>query len=252
MTNYRLLAQRLTDTLYLTMPPVAMWFTDAAPAGVAAAPPRATAGCAFWEQGARRTFVTTSKDHDACAIGTFTHNLDGTPAHEKDRGDALAIFAELGYLPASELASIPVLQTRSSHVTYGPLADATSTPAVVMLFVKANQSLIVSEAAFSVDGGAPLAMGRPACAVVPQVVNSQRAALSLGCCGARAYLDALTDDVALFALPGGKIEAYVDRLGTLAAANQTLSRFHRIRRRAIEAGHAPTILESLAQLQSGS
>ncbi len=121
-----------------------------------------------------------------------------------------------------------------------------------MLFVKASQSLLVSEAASSVDGGAPLAMGRPACAVVPQVVNSQRAALSLGCCGARAYLDALTDDVALFALPGAKLAAYADRLDTLAQANRTLSQFHQIRRRAIEAGHAPTILESLAQLQSGS
>ena len=33
------------------------------------------------------------------------------------------------------------------------------------------------------------AMGRPACAVVPQAINSGQAALSLGCCGARAYLD---------------------------------------------------------------
>lgn len=252
MTNYGLLSQRLTDALHLTMPPVAMWFTDAAPAGVAAAPTHTAAGCAFWEKGAQTTFVTTPKDHEACAIGTYTHNLEGTPSHEKDRADALGIFAQLGYLPASELATIPVLKARSSFVVYGPLADATTTPAVVMLFVKASQSLLVSEAASSVDGGAPLAMGRPACAVVPQVVNHQRAALSLGCCGARAYLDALTDDVALFALPGAKLAAYADRLDTLAQANHTLSQFHQFRRRAIEAGTAPTILESLAQLQSES
>ena len=51
-------------------------------------------------------------------------------------------------------------------------------------------------------------MGRPACAVVPQVVNGGRGAMSLGCCGARAYLDAMPDGVALWALTGGKIAAY--------------------------------------------
>ena len=252
MTDYHKLSQTLQDSLHLTVAPVAIWFTDDAPAGIDAAPKNTAAGCSFWEKGAQKTFVTTPKDHDACAIGTYTHNLEGTPAHEKDRGDAIAIFAQLGYLPPAELASIPVLQTRSSFVVYGPLSEATSAPAVVMLFVKASQSLIVSEAAFTVDGGTPLAMGRPACAVVPQVINNQRAALSLGCCGARAYLDALTDDVALFALPGAKLEAYVERLSTLTSANQTLSKFHQIRRRSIEAGNSPTILESLAQLQAAS
>ncbi len=104
MTNYGSLSQRLTDALHLTLPPVAMWFTDTAPAGVAAAPTHTAAGCAFWEKGAQKTFVTTPQDHEACAIGTYTHNLEGTPAHEKDRADALGIFAQLGYLPASELA----------------------------------------------------------------------------------------------------------------------------------------------------
>ena len=247
--DFAALARSLQESLHLTLAPVGIWFTDEAPTGVASAPENAPAGCSFWEHGAQKTFVTTARDHEPCAIGTYTHNLAGTPAHEKDRGDAIAIFAQLGYLPASELPSIPVLQKRSSHIVYGPLSEATSSPAVVMLFVKASQSLIISEAVFSVDGGAPLAMGRPACAVVPQVINQGKAALSLGCCGARAYLDALTDDVALFALPGDKLTAYAERLATLSAANKTLSQFHTLRRRDIAAGKRPTILESLDTLQ---
>ena len=47
----------------------------------------------------------------------------------------------------------------------------------------------------------PPAMGRPSCAVVPQAANSTGSAPSMGCCGARAYLDVLTDDV-LSAVPG--------------------------------------------------
>lgn len=55
--------------------------------------------------------------------------------------------------------------------------------------VNANQTLILSEATQQVEKQNPPAMGRPACAVVAQVMNTGRAALSSGCCGARAYLD---------------------------------------------------------------
>jgi hypothetical protein len=74
------------------------------------------------------------------------------------------------------------------------------------------------------------------------------AALSLGCCGARAYLDVLTDDVAIFAIPGGKLEAYAQRIDALARANTVLAKFHHIRRRDVEAGHSPSVKESLAAM----
>ncbi|HWB98408.1 MAG TPA: hypothetical protein VG672_16975, partial [Bryobacteraceae bacterium] len=94
------------------------------------------------------------------------------------------------------------------------------------------------------------AMGRPACAVVPQVMNTGRAALSLGCCGARAYLDVLSDDVALFAIPGAKLAAYAERIATLSKANGILSQFHQIRRRSVESGESPTVKESLAAMSA--
>jgi uncharacterized protein (DUF169 family) len=79
-------------------------------------------------------------------------------------------------------------------------------------------------------------------------MNTGRAALSLGCCGARAYLDVLTDDVAVFAIPGDKLEAYTRRIEALAKANGVLSKFHSLRRHAIAAGDTPTIKESLTAL----
>jgi uncharacterized protein (DUF169 family) len=123
-------------------------------------------------------------------------------------------------------------------------------PDVVLLFVRPDQTLILSEASQSLEGGFAPAMGRPACAVIPQVTNSGRSALSLGCCGARAYLDALTDDVAVYALPGGRIAEYTARVSELAAANRVLTSFHALRRRDIEGGAHPTIQESLARLQA--
>jgi uncharacterized protein (DUF169 family) len=91
-------------------------------------------------------------------------------------------------------------------------------------------------------------MGRPACAIVAQVMNTGIAGLSLGCCGARAYLDLLTDEVAVFAIPGVKLEAYARRIEALAKANAVLSKFHHIRRHNIAAGQTPSIKDSLAAL----
>jgi uncharacterized protein (DUF169 family) len=93
-------------------------------------------------------------------------------------------------------------------------------------------------------------MGRPACAVIPQARNTGRTALSLGCCGARAYLDVLSDDVALYAVPGATLSAFAERVAALAKANGILSKFHQLRKRDVEAGNHPTVQESLAALQA--
>jgi len=101
-----------------------------------------------------------------------------------------------------------------------------------------------------IEGGLPPAMGRPACAVIPQAANSGRSALSLGCCGARAYLDVLTDDIALYAIPGPSIAAFSERIEALSNANRILRKFHQIRRQEVEAGGTPTVKQSLAALQA--
>jgi uncharacterized protein (DUF169 family) len=196
-----------------------------------------------------RVFATAADDHANCAIGQYTHNLSMTPASEKDLGDALQIFDSLSYVRQQDIASIPVLQSRPNFVVYGPLTSVPMAPDVVLLFVQAGQTLILSEASWQLEGGMPPAMGRPACAVIPQVANSGRSALSLGCCGARAYLDVLTDDVALYAVPGRNLEVMAERIEALASANTTLTKFHQIRRSHVEAGQSPTVMESLAALQ---
>ena len=118
----------------------------------------------------------------------------------------------LDYVREEEIAAIPVMQHKLAHALYGPLADFPVQPEVVLVFAHAQHGLILSEAVARVDGGTPPAMGRPACAIVPHVLNQRRAAMSLGCCGARAYLDALTDDVALWALPAHCLDSTVSRL----------------------------------------
>lgn len=248
--NFAEIAGSLSGSLDLQQSPIAITFADTWPEGIPAHAGQVPAGCRFWGDAAAGAFATSAADHNRCAIGVYTHNLEPSPGQQTDLMDALKIFGDLGYVRPEDLPLIPVLGTQPKYVVYGPLASTTLPPDVVLLFVNASQTLILSEATQQVEQQIPPAMGRPACAVVPQVMNSGRAALSLGCCGARAYLDVLADDVALFAIPGGKLAAYAERIAALAQANAVLSRFHHLRRQQIEAGQSPTVMESLAALQN--
>lgn len=250
MPDYAEIHDILSRSLELTQSPVAISLTQSLPQGVSlwtGAPP---AGCRFWQEGATQVFATTAHEHELCSIGIYTHNLDMTSPVQTDLNDALKVMGELSYVRAEDIPQIPVLQSKPQYVIYSPLEKAPVTPDLVLLFVKASQTLILSEAAQQIEGGAPPAMGRPACAIVPQAMNSGKAALSLGCCGARAYLDVLTPETAVFAIPGDKLEVFAERLAGLAGANAILSKFHTLRRADVEAGKRPTIQESLAALQA--
>jgi len=249
--NYAMFSAALRDALNLDQPPVAICFTDSVPAGIDVPAKQAPAGCRFWEDATHATFATSAADHNLCAIGVHTHNLLPSPAQQTDLMDALKVFGDLGYVRPEDIPLIPVLASQPKHVLYSPVADTPLPPDVVLLFVNANQTLILTEATQQVENQNAPAMGRPACAVVPQVMNTGRAALSLGCCGARAYLNILTDSVAIFAIPGAKLEAYTERIGALAKANSVLSQFHEIRRRDIAAGNLPTVQDSLQALMNG-
>ena len=72
----------------------------------------------------------------------------------------------------------------------------------------------------------------------------------MDCCGARAYLDVLTDEVALWAIPGARLGLYAKRIEVLAEANAVLTTFHQVRREDVEDGNSPTVKKSLAAMAS--
>lgn len=251
MAEHATTAQRLESALSLHAAPIAITFTQQAPSGLGTPSAPAPAGCSFWERGTQGTFVTAAADHENCAIGVHTHQLAGASTSvASELGAALEAMTGLDYVRPQEIESLPVMAQSHAHVVYGPLAEvpADATPNVVLVFAQASQSLVVTEAVARVDGAPPFAMGRPACALIPQVSNSGNAAMSLGCCGARAYLGVLSDDVALWGFPGDKVEAYVKEIETLAKANTVLTQFHASRKTAIEAGETPTVGDTLATL----
>jgi len=239
----------LVSSLDLQQVPIAIAFVEDIPEGIGTPGAPVPAGCQFWEQARSGVFVTSAADHYRCAVGTYTHHLEPSQAEQVDLQDALAVFADLSYVRTEDVPLIPVLDFQPKHILYGPLARLPVPPDVVLLFVNASQALLLSEAAHQVDKQSPIAMGRPGCAVIPQVKNTGCAALSLGCCGARAYLDMLTETMGIFALPGHKLANYTERIKALAQANATLTKFHLIRRRDIAAGKSPSIRESLRTMQ---
>ena len=149
LMNFNPMGETLTASIRLALPPIAICFTDKV------------------SRAATEVFATSPSDRDLCAIGTFAHDLEATEAHDKDRRDALKVFADLGYVREQDIASIAVPEFRPSHVVYGPLATMPLAPDVVMLLEKVKQILMLSEASPQVEGGLPPAMGGPACAIVP-------------------------------------------------------------------------------------
>lgn len=242
-------ARILTDSLRLTQPPVAICLADAVDPAIPLWSGHSPAGCRFWQEAGARVFATVAGDHAFCSIGQYTHNLEMQPAAMRDLQAALQVFGALSYVREEDVRQIPVLASKPRYVLYGPLAEIPLAPDVVLLFVRADQTLLLSEASQQLENGMPPAMGRPACALIPQTVNSGRSALSLGCCGARAYLDVLTENVALYAIPGAALAAFTERIAALAHANSVLGRLHEIRRRDIESGKSPTMEESWAALE---
>ena len=245
MTPLEVISQTLTESLQLSRPPLAIAFQREVPEGVAIYAGQAPAGCRFWQEAAHRVFATVPRDHELCAIGLYTHGMEISAGTQTDLQNALKVFGDLGYVRPEDMPFIPVLKHPSKVVVYGPLALIPVPPDVVLLFVRADQALILSEASQQLEDGLPPALGRPACGIVPYAINNNRTVLSLGCCGARAYLDEMTPDVALYAVPASKLEAFTERVAALAIANAVLTKFHTMRRLDIEAGNRPSVTESL-------
>jgi uncharacterized protein (DUF169 family) len=249
--DYQAIAASLQSALQLGQPPVAVCLTDDVPEGVRMYEGPVPAGCVFWQEAARGAFATAAADHEQCAVGVYTHNLaQPSGAYPGELAAVLKVMAGMEYVREEDVERIPVMKRQARHVVYAPLAETPLAPDAVLLFADARQALVLTEAIQQVEPAVPPALGRPACAVVPQAINTGRAALSLGCCGARAYVDVFRDDVGLWALPGPTIDQYAARVAVLAKANDTLGRFHRQRRADVEGGARPTYAESLARLNS--
>ena len=221
---------QLQMLLDLETVPIAVTFHESQPEGVSRVEKAEASGCTYWKRASEgKTFYTEASDHYNCPIGCYTHNVELPDAQMEELENTLGLMGELGYISMEEVPGIPRSEDTFKNAVYAPLADATDIPDVVLISGTPKQMMLLAEAATAAGIGAENGvMGRPTCAVIPAVMQSNKGASSLGCIGNRVYT-ALSDDDFYFAFPGKHIDAIVEKLEIIINANLALEEYHQQR-----------------------
>src|SRR5438105_8797609 len=167
----------LQQTLKLALPAVGIAFRDRAPEGVAHAS-AGPASCAYWKRAAEgEVFWTDAGDHQGCPIGAHTHGVPVSEAKQQDLMGMIGTLVQLQYLAMEELPRIPRRAQPLQVAVYAPLAKMPVPADLILVRGTAAQLMVLVEAAQAagIPPEAP-AMGRPTCAALPQVLQSERPA----------------------------------------------------------------------------
>jgi len=221
------LAHRLTAALQLDLPPVGLRFVCEEPADVPEVGRDFPSSCSFWREAEHRTFYAPARRHEHCAIGAMVMGLQ-LPEVTERLVEAVSTMAECGYLSPAEAASIPTIAEPHAGIVYGPLAEATEPPDVVLIWVTAKQAMLCGEAAGSAAWTAQptVVTGRPACAALPRAMRSGAPAMSIGCIGMRTFTE-IADDRILLAVPAAGLAGFVAEVERIGAANDAMLQIYR-------------------------
>jgi uncharacterized protein (DUF169 family) len=230
MTDYARAHQVLVSTLALDRPPVAIAFRQTAPAGVAKLEGVQPSSCSFWRLAAEgRSFFTEPADHYNCPVGSYTHNIPLPPEREPELMQTLSLMSDIGYIRMEEVPGVPRLPQTPGAIVYSPLAAAPIEPDVVLIAGKPAKLMLLQEAATRAQLSASPMLGRPTCMAIPATVAGTAVVSSLGCVGNRIYTG-VSDDEFYTVVSAGALDAIVAQLGTIVAANATLTEYHQGRR----------------------
>jgi uncharacterized protein (DUF169 family) len=212
-------ANDLVELLNLAKQPVAIKFQDNVPAGIPRIDQAALSGCTYWKYASQgRTFYTTASDHYGCPVG---------PEKAKELESLVGTMVDLKYLDPREVPQIPHRSAPFAFAVYAPLVTADFEPDAILVAGNARQIMLLAEAAQAGGVACDSSMvGRPTCAAIPAVMQTQRTATNLGCIGNRVYTG-LSDDELYFAISGSQLRTIVEKLAEIVRANQELEKFHR-------------------------
>jgi uncharacterized protein (DUF169 family) len=216
--------------LNLDRPPVAVAFLPSPPADLRRIDRPMPAGCSYWKHASEgHAFYTSPEDHENCAVGAFTHGVTLGPDKATELESLVGTMVQLRYLRSEEVAGIPRRDAPMQTVAYAPLGQASFEPDVVVFRGNARQIMLISEAARAAGiFESAAAMGRPACAMIPQAASSAAGVASVGCIGNRVYTE-LGDDELYFGVPGSALARVLEQLDVIQTANAALEAFHRER-----------------------
>jgi uncharacterized protein (DUF169 family) len=221
-------ARVLVDELRLEWTPVALAFVDEPPDQVDVTTATQPSACTFWRHAEHGLFYAAADRHQECGVGAMTMGFEVPEDRMPAAMDLISTMVSMGYLDMAETAYLPAVKKSHQGILYGPLALFPIEPDVALAIVTPVQGMILAEASDAVtlreQPGLPT-MGRPACAAVAWSANQSTVALSLGCIGARTYVE-VPDDRAIVVIPRGALDGVAQRLGRLAQANRDLEAFH--------------------------
>jgi uncharacterized protein (DUF169 family) len=228
-TDWAQLADTLAHTLHLGAPPITISFDDQPPAGVAAfdepmSDPtpdgrtgRVPAGCVFWMRAAERSFTTVPEDHGNCSVGRYTHGL-ATLEDAAGHADVAALL-EVGWVDAEAIAAVPAVSRRSPVISYGPLAEATTEPDVVLVRVNGRQLMVLSDALPGLR-----IEGKPQCHIVALAKEHGEVAASVGCALSRARTGMRPEEMTV-AIPGARVADVVEAVVRTAAIDTVVAKY---------------------------
>jgi uncharacterized protein (DUF169 family) len=222
-------ADELGSLLKLQSPPLAITFSNEAPAGVKPfdspmAEPmadgrtgRVPAGCVFWIEAAGRTFTTEPEDHGNCSVGSLTHGLK-TLSEVAGNSDVAALL-ESGWVTMDIVPRIPVVKERPAFITYGPLADSPVEPDVVFLRLNPKQAMLLSDAVPDL-----CFEGKPQCHIIPLAKDENKIAISMGCMLSRVRTGMSNNELTC-AIPAKRLLEVIERLKINATADNAVAAY---------------------------
>lgn len=229
MTDWSSLAAAITAALHPTAPPIAITFTAERPAGVPSfdkpmPPPspdgrtgRVAAGCVFWMESVDTTFSTVAEDHGNCSVGSWTHGFK-TLDEIAGNGDVGALL-ESGWVTMDMVPHIPTVTEKPGAVTYGPLADTTIDPDVVLVRLTAKSLMVLSDALPGLR-----VEGKPQCHIVAAAKEQNDVVASVGCALSRVRTGMPSTDHTC-AIPAGKLAEVVEAVQRTADTDAVVARY---------------------------
>jgi uncharacterized protein (DUF169 family) len=223
----RALAAELSNLLRPQVPPLAITFSQAPPAGVPAfegdKPPltpdgrtgRVPAGCVFWMKATERTFTTVPEDHGNCSVGSVTHGIKRLD-EVANNGDVAALLAS-GWVTRDLVPHIPTVREHPSYITYGPLQDTTVDPDVVFLRLNAKQVMMLHDALPELRFE-----GKPQCHIIAIAKEQGEVAVSVGCMLSRVRTGMPNGEMTC-AIPARRLTEVVERLRRACDADTSVA-----------------------------
>jgi uncharacterized protein (DUF169 family) len=175
------------------------------------------AGCVFWVRATERTFTTVPADHGNCSVGRYTHGL-ASMAEIADKTD-VATLLESGWVSADAVSGIPSISERAEVITYGPLAESSGQPDVVLLRINGRQLMVLSDAVPGMR-----IEGKPQCHIVALAKEDGVVAASVGCALSRARTGMRPDEMTC-AIPGSRVAEVAAQAVRTAAVDATVAKY---------------------------